>query len=478
MKEMKKYKRFALLLIFIVGTGPLFMSFLEGPGNPWPLKPKFVLGLGEYQCFIINTETGKLYGISNNLSTLGLGSNGGIPALPSPVAVPDDLSFRAVASGLHNSLAVDHNGEVWTWGDNGNGEAGIGEASSPGLTLPAKIKSDSLGRPFRGVVQVVVWSTNNSNGNAALKADGTVWVWGLTGGGMRGNGQTGQVNPSPVQVLIPENKKITQIAASDILMALASDGSVYTWGGNNRKELLGTNSTDYTHPHRVPLPQPAKEIQAGGFFYYALGIRGNLYGWGYYTASMCMGAGGYDHALPPPLRPHDLTNDLRLPHPIARVTTNSIATHVILTDGTLWGWGDNSSGTVGNGQELDYIHHNPPYAWSWAPGEMLVQKPCHLVAGVSNFIQVFGGSAGVFYSYAETSDGKLYSWGRNKTAVLGNGIMGPTPEIISVYPNSWDVLKPTIVDPFALKSSRIQNSPYCKLHPDASPCNQYREPTQ
>jgi alpha-tubulin suppressor-like RCC1 family protein len=173
--------------------------------------------------------------------------------------------------------------------------------------------------------------------------------------------------------------------------------------------------------------------------------------------------------------PRDLTNDLKLPHRIASISTNSVSTHVILTDSTLWGWGDNTMGCVGNGKEIDWAAYNPPYAWNWGPGELMQQQPVRLVAGVHNFTHLFGGSAAIFYCYAETATGQLYSWGRNKAGVLGNGVMGATSAIEGKYPNSWDVTVPTKVDPFALKGYTLVNSPYCRLHPDGFPCNQYKD---
>ena len=438
--------------------------------------PKFLMGLGEYQCFVINTSTGRLYGISSSLVTSGVAWDAGIEGLPVQVGGgPRHHTFRDVASGMHNSLAVDEQGDVWTWGVNGNGESGVGNTADPGLA-PLKIETDSSGNPFTGVVQVVCWSSGGSNGNLAIKNDGSVWIWGLTVEGMRGDGQRGQLNTRPVQVHIPGDLKIVKLAAGSIAIALASDGTVWTWGGNNRKELLGTNIGDYTHPHRVPLPQKAKDIAGGNFFSYALGVSGTLYGWGYFTAYMCIGKGGWAHQAPPPVQPRDLTADLGLPHPVVSVVTNSVSTHVILSDGSLWGWGDNACGSVGNGEELDYTKHIPPYTWDWSPGQMLVLKPVRLAPAVHDFVQVFGGNCAVFYGYAVTATGQLYSWGRNKGAVLGNGVVGASPDISAEYPNSWDVPMITAVDPFGLKKNKILTSPYCLLHPDGHPCDEYRGP--
>lgn len=456
----------------------LLLLTLRGDGQERPAisaLPRYIIGMGEYQCFIINTTNGKLYGISSNRHLLAAGDNAGEPGLPVEVAIPSRLTVKAVASGLHNSVAVDNNGDVWTWGSNENGQAGNGGMENPTDDYPHKIIHDSLGNAFTGVTQVSCWANQSGEGCLALKSDGSVWIWGKTGGGFRGNGQYGQPNPRPVQVNIPGKKKIVKVVAAEIVLALASDGSVWSWGGDNRKFLLGTSGVDFRTPGRVILPEPAKDIAGGSYVSYALGVRGKLYGWGYAGSYMGIGTTGYAGNIAVAL-PRDLTADLSLPRPVVAVTTNSVSTHVILSDSTLWGWGDNATGCVGNGEELDFSTHIPPYAWDFGPAQLLVQKPVRLAPAVHNFTHVFGGSAYVFYTYAETATGQLYSWGRNKGGVLGNGVIGATPQIMAVYPTSWDVPAVTPVDPFALQQSVLSTSPHCLLHPEGNPCNEYKIP--
>ena len=447
----------------------MLLSTLRGYGQ------KYLMGLGEYQCFILNTNTGKLYGISSNQRLLANGDNRAEPGLPVAVDIPSPLTVKAVASGLHNSVAVDNNGEVWAWGSNENGQTGNGTMENSADNYPHKITRDSLGNPFTRVIQVACWANAAAEGCLALKSDGTVWIWGKTGGGFRANGQYGQPNPRPVQITIPEHKKIVKIIAAEIVLALASDGTVWSWGGDNRKFMLGTSGIDFRTPGRVLLPQPAKDIAGASYVSYALGVNGKLYGWGYAGSYMGIGTTGYAGNTPV-LLPKDLSTDLNLPHPVVSVTTNSVSTHVILSDSTLWGWGDNATGAVGNGEELNYANHIPPYAWDFGPAQLLVQKPVHLAPGVHNFTHIFGGSTYIFYTYAETATGQLYSWGRNKGGVLGNGVIGASSQIMSIYPTSWDVPAVTAVDPFALTEAVLSTSPYCLLHPEGSPCNEYKIP--
>jgi alpha-tubulin suppressor-like RCC1 family protein len=151
-----------------------------------------------------------------------------------------------------------------------------------------------------------------------------------------------------------------------------------------------------------------------------------------------------------------------------------MTTHVILTDGSLWGWGDDAEGEVGDGHELDYSLHN--YSWDYSTN-LWVDKPVRIVPGVSNFTRVFAHSPFDFYDYALTDDGHLYSWGRNKTGTLGNGVYplaangngGKSSQMSAQYPNSWDVTTPTLVEPFTVMPEGA-NSPFCIAHPDAGDC--------
>jgi alpha-tubulin suppressor-like RCC1 family protein len=98
----------------------------------------------------------------------------------------------------------------------------------------------------------------------------------------------------------------------------------------------------------------------------------------------------------------------------------------------------------------------------------MVYAPVQIVPGVSNFSQIFANTAYDFYVYALTADGKLYSWGRNKTGTLGNGVYpmaadgnpGTASNISANHPNSWDVPTATLVTPFSTPA-RGELSPCC-----------------
>ena len=333
----------------------LLLSFSLTFTTIYSQTPAYIIGPGEYQAFFIRSSDKSLWSVGGAVETQGIGTNPtGTLGTPIQVLLPAGTQVKSVSSPLHNGIAVDVNGNVWFWGANDAGQRGDGTVAGAVSYTPVQVAKDSLGNPFTNVNQVSSWwnevgdlTPNASSGALVCKNDGTVWIWGNTIGGMRGNGQYGQENTKPVQINIPGNPHIVKVLAGEVCMALDNNGNVYTWGGNGRTDLLGTNNADYTNVHKVTLPKPAKDIAGGDLFEYALATDGTLYGWGIYGAYLGIGTGPYLSANTFQPLPVDLTSDLNLPHPISSIMCNSVCTHVILTDGTLWGWGGQYGGECG-----------------------------------------------------------------------------------------------------------------------------------
>ncbi|MDO6431877.1 PKD domain-containing protein [Flavitalea sp. BT771] len=437
--------------------------------NPTPAAKRVFVAPGEYQVFFIDTAK-HLYAIGTNLVTQGVGGTG-TPGTILPVAVPSNLTFKTAAGCLHGGAAVDNNGNVWAWGDNDQGQVGNGATSTQVLT-PVQITTDSAGNAFTGVTTLCAYYSGNvSQGWYAVKSDSTLWVWGQTLGGMRGNGTTGSTALTrPAQVPIPGNRKVMQIAAGNQLIVLCSDSTVWTCGGSNTlAQNLGYAATgnDYLTLHQLTTLSGIKLIAGGASFNYALKSNGTLYGWGYYGHHLG-GTGGVNAS--PLATPTDLTSRLNLPHPVKAIAVDFVCTHAILSDSTLWGWGDNAQGGIGIGTELNFATTTDPYAWDYYPTDLLQQAPVQVTTR-KDFVAIYTAQPFVMFDYAQTADGQLYSWGRNKGGVLGNGIVGCSSDVVAKYPNSWDVTTPTPVNPLSVTSTTVGPCPYCVAHPTTSPCN-------
>ena len=465
--------------------------------------PKYLVANGEYANFILDNSTQTLYGIGQG--AVGVGSNTGQVGLPIPCQFPvANTKIKFAAAGLHTATAVDLAGNVYFTGPNEDGSMGIGSTDA---TIKAnsfvQIPTDNLGNPFTNVKYLNMTSAIFTGGTGygalifAIKDDGTLWTWGNTQGGYAGNGTYGQVYSRPTQITaFPAGTQITKVFSGNIVIALDANGNVWTWGGNNNASLLGNSSqTDYETPHMISLPSKAIDIAGGGFFSYALLDNHSLYGWGWYTGYMGIGtaAGSGVVGLSPPNKPMLLDTSLNLPAKIAKISTNNSSTYVILTDGTLWAWGGNECGQIGNGQELDYTRYtnNPapyggsspqPYNWNQdnSTAQLQQHKPVNIAPGMNNFVSLSEGTAAVWYKFAIDANNQLYSWGRSKSGILANGIMEGNyvnGGIIATYPNALDVPYVTAIDPFAAGAKTIQSTcPWCLLHPTATSCNLYAVP--
>jgi len=140
-------------------------------------SPKIIVGTGEYQCFFVN-QSGHLYGVGDNYATLGVGTTGTLGLALPVIGIPSTTTFKSVAGGLHGGAAIDANGNVWTFGDNTQGQLGNGTTTLQNSAY--EITVDSLGNPFTGVTQLSSYFSGNANqGWYAVKSDGTLWVWDL-----------------------------------------------------------------------------------------------------------------------------------------------------------------------------------------------------------------------------------------------------------------------------------------------------------
>lgn len=459
-----------------VGSSTVTVTVFNGT-IPITGAPPIIIGTGEYQCFGID-RNGLLWGWGNK-NTTGTGGNVIPPIAAKLLVTPVGLKFKYVAGGLHGGIAIDTARFVWCWGQNDGGQCGVG-TSGPEVTTPVRIPIDSLNNPFVNITGVVSYYVGNSDpGNIAWKSNNdTFWIWGATRGGVRGDGTPGSaITNRPVPVVMPNHVGIKQIIGGDHIQILCVDSTIWTCGGGDANgnpgnyQNLGyiptlSQATDYRTLHQIPGITNAIQTAGGLNYNYALLRGGKLKGWGFYSGYM--GASNNDARY---ATPQDLTVDItdKLPALITDIQTNSECTHVILADSTLWGWGDNAQGVIGNGQEIDFSTYPTPYAWSFAPYEFPQRVPVQIIP-TRKFIAQFNATVFVYYTYAEEADGTLWSWGRNKGGVLGNGIIDCSSNQAALYPNSHDVPLPTIVNPFTVTTPISMSTPLCKTSPGSTYC--------
>jgi alpha-tubulin suppressor-like RCC1 family protein len=377
-------------------------------------------------------------------------------ATPAKLLVGQPAMVIDAAASLHHFGLIDGSGNVYMWGVNTVGEAGNGTAGTT-LGTPTQILVDSLGNPFTGIVQVLPFSppwvdaNTPSYGTLFVKKDGTLWITGTTDMGKRGNNTWGGRTTRPVQIPFPAGVQIKRVQANDQIVALDQNGNVWTLGDAGQYSapyLLGQgNNPTPLVPTKISLPVPATDIIGGGYVNYVTLSSGKIYAFGFTPQAMGFPANTNQFTIPTDVTPYVLPAG----ESIAKVALNSESSYLLTKSGKLIAWGDNACGTIGNGQELNYATYvnsqgqSKPYAWDWAWGR-LIAGPTQVATGIAN---VWGAPADVFYVYAQDSAGNLYSWGRNKAFVLGNGygLIQTSAVNDATYPNWGDVTKPTRVTP-------------------------------
>ena len=362
-----------------------------------------------------------------------------------------DIRFSHISSGSNFILALGSDGNLYSWGSNGDGELGRDTSSTPN-SIPGLVTAPD-GVRF----------TQTSGGlglSLALGSDGNIYSWGYNSEGQLGRDTSSKDSTSadrPGLVAPPAGVRFTQVSAGFThSFAFGSDGNLYSWGDNSDGQLgRDTGSAKYdTTPGKVPLPAGVAsftQVSGGTFYSLAMGSDGNLYSWGTNT----FGELGRDTGS---ARSDSTPRKVSIRTGVAKFTAISAKGWCSLamdSDGNLYSWGYNLYGELGRKTDNPTINVVPVkvtmpagitrfiwfaegtehtlamgsdgnlYSWGWDYYGQLgrennntsdsTPRKVMMPAGVS-YIQA---SAGEAFSVAMGSDGNLYSWGDNESGQLG-----------------------------------------------------------
>jgi alpha-tubulin suppressor-like RCC1 family protein len=244
----------------------------------------------------------------------------------------------------------------------------------------------STPRPMAPGSGAFVAAATGSGHSLGLRADGTVSAWGVNGVGQLGEG-TDIDSHKPEQVL---GGMVAVAAGATHSMALSSDGTVWTWG-DNAKGQLGDGSTVSSSnlPGAVEGLSRVVAIAAGGKHSLALRSDGTVWAWGWNASGQLGNNTTYDSNLP--VEVVGLSGVVA----IAAGENHSLA---LRSDGTVWAWGYNGEGELGNNTTTS----------SETPVQVL---GLHAVAI----------AAGDFHNLALKADGTVWAWGSGAYGQLGGG---------------------------------------------------------
>ncbi|KRE21939.1 RCC1 domain-containing protein [Paenibacillus sp. Soil522] len=310
-----------------------------------------------------------------------------------PVQVQGLSSVSAVAASDQNYLVIKSDGTVWAWGDNIERQLGECEGTELDYYRSTPVQVCNLSS--------VVAVTSARYHNLALKSDGTVWAWGDNSKGQLGDGGSYDYSLGPVQV--QGLSSVVAIAAGDDhSLALKSDGTVWAWGLNNYGQLgIGRTTSTSSTPVQVQGLSSMVAIAAGNDHNLAVKSDGTVWQWGMtYNGELFNGGSG---DLYTPVQVQGLSS-------VSAVAAGGRSHNLALkSDGTVWAWGDNDYGQLGDGTTT---RRYPP-----------VQ-----VQGLGSVATI---AAGTSHSLALKSDGTVWAWGyRNKshTPLQVQGLGESSPE--------------------------------------------------
>jgi RNA polymerase sigma factor (sigma-70 family) len=287
--------------------------------------------------------------------------------------------------GCHGSYALLIDGKVWAWGWNVFHHLGTGSKEEY-ITAPEEVKN---------IGDVISVSAGVSHA-LALKKDGTVWAWGKNWYGQQGNGRD---NDTPAQV--PGLKKIRQISAGFFhSLALAEDGTVWRWGGygdstSNFPMVYTTNT-----PVGVQTSGKIIAISAGGMHSVLLREDETVWACGYNTQRQLGSNQVFNEVRDIPVQVGGLSD-------VKAISAGGGFSLALKKDGTVWAWGGNENGELGNG--------------TFAASSKLTNLDYNIEpVEVSMLQDVVEISAGGTHAMAVTSDDGIWTWGGNDEGQLGD----------------------------------------------------------
>jgi len=365
------------------------------------------------------------------ISLKALNSIGESEASPIIEAIP--TKNYSLNAGYQHNCAIKSDHSLWCWGDNKFGQIGNGNFSQYPVTEPVKVETDE------NVEWILV--TGGDTSTCAIDTNQQLWCWGENTYSQLGN-DTKQNSASPVR--IPGDAQWKTVDSGPYRnCGIQSEGSLWCWGWYVGEEIFNTE-TSISKPKQLGIDTDWQSVSLGNDHGCGLKTNNTMWCWGSIVGSP-------DNTVL--TKPTQITNDSDW-HFISAGFTHTCA---IKISGSLWCWGNNTSGQIGNNQTdietfvnvpkrisddtywLDVstgISHtcalkNDHSLWCWGDNEYgqlgnnsqnRQYKP-HKIGNKKDWVNIV---AEADHSCASNRAGNIYCWGLNYRAELG---IGGTPRL-------------------------------------------------
>lgn len=366
---------------------------------------------GDHVCALLDDHTVRCWGqnASGELGSGVLDAGLVVPSqTPTPTAVAGLTGLTLVSaggygSGFGTSCGGAANSGVYCWGSNANGGLGLGLAPD-GSAPPAQSIA-----PLPLALDSVVGVALGGFFGCGLLMDGGVSCWGDNSENELGRGlDAGAFDPIPTPV--PLAGAATAVATGKYhACALLRDNSVECWGAADHGQTGQPADGGVTSPQRVP-GLSANALTAGEGSTCAITSAGGVVCWGGDQYGQ-LGRGAGDAATAA-LAIDPKPQPVALPAGLGAVQIASAvgSTCALLSDHTVWCWGDNAYGELGTGSAVPGFSARPAQ-----------------VQGLTNIVRI-AASPGGWTVCALLQEGSVRCWGSNDSDQLGvdtSGDAGP-----------------------------------------------------
>ncbi|MCL2192369.1 MAG: hypothetical protein FWB78_03100 [Treponema sp.] len=300
------------------------------------------------------------------------------------VTVAVNIPLVRTVSVSGHVLAIGKDGSLWAWGNNLFGQLGIGAGGTERVDTPHRVGTDNdWAYAVTGMAHTV-----------AIRTDGSLWAWG---------GVTTTSPNIPVRIGMDNDWALVSSGGRHTV-AIKTDGSLWAWGNNTRGQLGDGTTTSRNTPIRIGMDSDWAWAFAGPNRTIAIRTDGSLWAWGDNRHGQLGdgtgGRGDYGYRNTPiRIGP---SNDWAFAS-IGGCSGQSGHTIAVKTDGSLWAWGHNEMGQLGDGAGR---------YWGTPPGTGISEgffRDSPIRIGTDNdWASV---SASTDFTMAIRTDGTLWAWG-------------------------------------------------------------------